>query len=264
MYRLPKFFCPNSKTKLVRLGKANDGGYSIPEKTLEDAKILFSFGLDDDWSFEEDFKKKTGAKIICFDNSVNYKFWIKRFIKDLIYFNFKQNYYEQFKRMFTFLKYKYFFSQKDVYHIKKHLASNYVITPLQIKKNFICFQNILKDWGNNYFFLKMDIEGNEYRILDDIIQNQKNMLGLAIEFHDCDLMSNKIQNFIEKLNLDLVHIHVNNFCSVAKDNFPTVLELTFSAKKYNYKRNFDEFDFPNKEIDQPNNKEEIDKKILFY
>ena len=79
MYRLPKFLRPNSKTKLIRLGKFNDGGYSIPEKSLKEAKILFSFGLDEDWSFEEDFKKKTEAQIICFDNSVNNKFWIKRF-----------------------------------------------------------------------------------------------------------------------------------------------------------------------------------------
>ena len=90
------------------------------------------------------------------------------------------------------------------------------------------------------------------------------MLGMTIEFHDCDLMCNKIKNFIEKLDLDLVHIHVNNFCSIAKNNFPTVLELTFSAKKYNHNREVDEFNFPNKEIDQPNNKEQIDKKILFY
>ena len=90
------------------------------------------------------------------------------------------------------------------------------------------------------------------------------MIGLVIEFHDCDLMSDKIQNFIEKVDLDLVHIHVNNFCSTTQDNFPTVLELTFSAKKYNFKRDINEFNFPDREIDQPNNKDETDKKILFY
>ena len=264
MYRLPKFLRPNSKTKLIRLGKFNDGGYSIPERSLKEAKILFSFGLDEDWSFEEDFKKKTEAQIICFDNSVNNKFWIKRFLKDLVYFNFKSNIYEKFKRFFTFFKYKRFFMQKNVYHIKKHITSNDIIFVNQIKNNFIDLKNILDNWRSNCFFLKMDIEGNEYRVLNDIIKNQKNMVGLAIEFHDCDLMFSKIQNFIEKLDLDLVHIHVNNFCSIAQDNFPTVLELTFSAKKYNFKRDINEFNFPDKEIDQPNNKDETDKKILFY
>ena len=108
MYRLLRFFCPKSKTKLIRLGKPNDGGYCIPEKSLDEVNILFSFGLDEDWSFEEHFKKKVEAKIICFDNSVNNKFWIKRFLKDIIYFDFKKNFSEQFMRFFTYFKYKKF------------------------------------------------------------------------------------------------------------------------------------------------------------
>ena len=263
MYTLPKFFCPNFKTKLVRLGKSNDGGYCIPEKSLETTEILFSFGLDDDWSFEKDFKKRSKAKIICFDNSVKIRFWIKRLLKDLIYFNFKRNFYEQFSRFYTFFKYIKFFNQKDTYHIKKHLISNNIILTEQTDKNFISFQNILKSWGNNNFFLKIDIEGNEYKILNDIIKNQENINGLVIEFHECDLMSVQIEDFIKKLNLDLVHIHVNNFCSITKDNFPTVLELTFSPKKFNSKRNIDELNFPNKEIDQPNNKMEKDISVNF-
>ena len=59
MYKLPSFFCPKWKTKLIRLGQPNDGGYCIPEKSLDETNILFSFGLDDNWSFEEHFKKKS-------------------------------------------------------------------------------------------------------------------------------------------------------------------------------------------------------------
>ena len=35
MYKLPKFLCPNLKTELIRLGKPNDGGYSLSEKSLK-------------------------------------------------------------------------------------------------------------------------------------------------------------------------------------------------------------------------------------
>ena len=264
MYKLPKSFCPKFKTKLIRLGQPNDGGYNIPEKLLEEVKILFSFGLDEDWSFEEDFKKKTGAKIFCFDNSVNNKFWLKRLIKSIIYFNFKKDYLNQVKNLFTFFKYKAFFSKQNTFHIKKHLMSNNIILPKSMGYNFINLKEIFKTREGGDFFLKMDIEGNEYRVLDDIIENQNNMLGLVIEFHDCDLMQNKINEFIENVDLDLVHIHINNFCSIAKNDFPTVLELTFSSKKYNLKRNIEDIKFPDNEIDQPNNKELEDKEILFY
>ena len=230
MYRLPKFLCPNFKTKLVRLGKSNDGGYCIPEKALDETKILFSFGLDEDWSFEEDFNKRTGAKIVCFDSSVNNKFWIKRFLKDIIYFDFKKNLQDQIMRFFTFFKYRKFFKQENVHHIKKHLTSSNIITPSELKKNFINLQDIIQEWGDSPFFLKIDIEGNEYDILDDILKKKENLRGLAIEFHSCNLMSEKIKLCIEKLNLDLVHIHVNNFGPITKDAFPTVVELTFSHK----------------------------------
>ena len=264
MYKLPKLFCPSFKTKLVRLGRNNDGGYCIPEKALRRSKVLISFGLDEDWSFEEDFRKETSAKILCFDSSVNYKFWIKRLIKSIVYFDFKKNYLEQFKKVFNFFKYKFFFEKKNIFHIKKHITSKKIILPKEEQKNFNNLKDIINTWCENDFFIKMDIEGNEYRVLDDILENQKNLTGLVIEFHECDLMYEKIKTFIDKLNLDLVHMHVNNFCTVGKDNFPTVLELTFSPKDNNYKRNDNEFNFPNKEIDQPNDKNGVDKEIVFY
>ena len=263
MYKLPSFFCPKSKTKLVRLGQPNDGGYCIPEKSLNETNILFSFGLDDNWSFEEHFKKRSEAKIICFDNNVNNKFWIKKFLKGIIYFDLKKNFFIQFINFFVYFKYKKFIQQKNVYHIKKHINPNNIIVPEPIMKNFINLHDILKDWGDNCFFLKMDIEGNEYHILDDIIQHQKNMIGMVIEFHSCDLMFEKIKLFIEKLNLDLVHIHVNNYGPVTRDHFPTVIELTFSAKKYNLKREENENNFPVDSFDQPNNENDQDDPIFF-
>ena len=60
-------------------------------------------------------------------------------------------------------------------------------------------------------FLKIDIEGSEYRILDQLIENQKKINGLVIEFHDCDLHFDRINRFIQSFELDLVHIHVNNY-----------------------------------------------------
>ena len=152
MYKLPKSFCPKFKTKLIRLGQPNDGGYNIPEKLLDEAKILFSFGLDEDWSFEEDFNKKTGAKVLCYDNSVNNKFWIKRLIKSIIYFNFKKNYFNQIKNLFTFFKYKFFFRKHNISHIKKHLISNNIILPKSMGHNFINLKEIFKNWGEDSFF----------------------------------------------------------------------------------------------------------------
>ena len=82
--KLPNFLCPKYECELIRLGNENDGGYSVPSKSLEKTKNVFGFGLGDDWSFEKDFQKLSSAKIICFDGNVNFRFWFIRFCKDLI------------------------------------------------------------------------------------------------------------------------------------------------------------------------------------
>ena len=77
-------------------------------------------------------------------------------------------------------------------------------------------------------------------------------------------MVEKIKLFIERFNLDLVHIHVNNYGLIKKNGFPTVIELTFSHKKYNLRRDSSENNFPIKNLDQPNNKNQTDDQIFFY
>ena len=69
--QLPKFFRPLFETELIRIGNNNDGGYLIPKQSLNHTKLLYSFGLSDDWSFEEEFYNKTNAKIICYDLNHN-------------------------------------------------------------------------------------------------------------------------------------------------------------------------------------------------
>ena len=47
--------------------------------------------------------------------------------------------------------------------------------------------------------------------MNEILENSSKINGLVIEFHDFDLHYNYIQNFINKFELELIHIHVNNY-----------------------------------------------------
>ena len=55
---LDKIFKPFANYELIRLGRSNDGGYLIGKNSINNSEYLISMGLDLDWSFEEDFKKK--------------------------------------------------------------------------------------------------------------------------------------------------------------------------------------------------------------
>jgi hypothetical protein len=253
--KLPLIFKPRFKTSLERIGKKNDGGYVIPVRSINETKNLFSFGMYDDWSFELDFHKKNPeTKIMVFDKSVNAIFWIKRLIKNFLFLiTFRLNFLKFLKSCFTYFSYRFFFLKKKCTHVKKFINSSRDSNQDAINNDFINLNEILVDYKSENFFLKIDIEGNEYRILEDIIQNQKNLLGLVIEFHDCDLMLEHIKKFINKINLNLVHIHVNNYGSINQKYFPSVIEFTFSKQKYNETRLSGDDVFPVKGLDEPNN-----------
>ncbi len=262
--RLPSFFCPKFKCDLIRLGQKNDGGYSIPKESLKNSDVVYGFGLGDDWSFEKDFQKLSGAKIICFDGNVNFRFWFIRFCKDLIdlvLLNKKS--LEDYKRFITYFNYRSFFKKKNAIHEEKNIAPINQYNHEENKSKITDLNQILTKEEHFNFFLKIDIESQEYRILDQIIKHQKGLTGLVIEFHECDLHFEKIKKFINEFELQLVHIHVNNYGIVNEFGIPTVIELTFSPQIYNTDRDENNNVFPVSGLDQPNNKLKKDELVVF-
>ena len=108
------------------------------------------------------------------------------------------------------------------------------------------------------FFLKIDIEGSEYEILQDIISFSNYINALVIEFHDVHLNLNKITNFIENIDLKLIHVHPNNNSNCV-NNIPIVLEFSFERNPIIVE---DNVSFPHY-LDQKNNKRKDDLSLDF-
>lgn len=238
--KLPIFLKPKKKFELERLGNQHDGGYLVDPSAIRNSKSLVSLGINDDWSFEKDFfLKNKNATILCFDRDTSLFFLIKTFIKKFVFF-----YYYGFsgtlKSFLNIIDY-IFFLKKKIY--KKNITKN---TLAKITKKV-----------KSPIFLKIDIEGSEYRILEDILKIKKKISGMVIEFHDIDLFSSVIKKFLKKNKLNLIHVHANN-CGV-KYNEANILELSFSKKGKIIGENPS---FPHK-LDKPNLKNNNDFKIYF-
>lgn len=262
MIRVPEQFFPKFNCELIRLGNDSDGGYVISKKSVENSKLLISFGLSNDWSFEEAYTNMTDKKVYCYDLSVNNFFWIKNFIKSVLNILFLRDVKENFKNLISYLRYKIFFGNKNNFHIKKY------IFPLNNKKNFYKKENItdlneILKIIKESCYLKIDIEGAEYRILDQIIFNQSKIDGISIEFHDFDIHLNLIRNFINQLDLEIVHLHVNNFGLINKNSVPSVVEISFAKKEFIDTNNHNKSRYP-LDIDKPCNKDCKDENITFY
>jgi hypothetical protein len=89
----------------------------------------------------------------------------------------------------------------------------------------------MENYQGDHLFLKMDIEGGEYRVLSQILKHQSRFVGFAAEFHNCDIHIKEIERFVSELRMTVVHVHANNFRPVrCGRTVPEALEITFSRQ----------------------------------
>jgi hypothetical protein len=200
---LSKEFKPKYLYDLLRIGKNNDGGYLVESNSIQTAKSLISFGIGNDWSFETQLKKIKNIPIFAYDHTIE-----------------RNEELPQFKSFFNPQRSNHFFRKK----IGETLVTNNNTNIEKIINDFNLYFLGLKP----LFFFKIDIEGSEYIILNEVIKFSKSMSGIVIEFHDVHVNLSTILKFITEVDLDLCHIHANNYGGVDSNNVPKVLELTFA------------------------------------
>lgn len=220
---LPKFLQPKKIDTLKRVGGRNDGGYVIDKKNIFNSDVLVGLGMSDDWSFEENFNSINSVPTYIYDETVSLKKFLKNCFKYVIRFNKPKIFIHWFKTSYNYIK----FFQGNKFHCKK-------LVGIDLPPNYISLTTILnklKIEKFSHIYLKIDIEGWEYRLLKDLIANSEIIEGLVIEFHDLDLHLDKIENFIKKFPLQLVHVHCNNYSPLNIDNTPIAIECTFTCEK---------------------------------
>lgn len=197
---------------LVRVGPKEDGGYCVAKRSVLAAEFLLSFGLFDDWRFEAHFAKINLVPIVCYYHTVNGRFWVHHFVKSVLNI--------RLGKLFQYFKYKKFFSHKQFCHVPKKIGFD--------EAGSISLNQIVSELDCNNIFLKVDIEGGEYRILEQIVYHQERFSGVVIELHDVDLHEEALKSFVAKMNRhNIVWIHGNNYGGMTPDGNPLVIELSF-------------------------------------
>ena len=223
---LVKKLQPVERNDLTRLGSANDGGYVVPLAAVMGAKALVSFGLRFDWNFERDFQRlNPNAVIHCYDHTVSGKgallFSVTETLKSLA-----KRQPHALRTAMTWADYRRFF-RGTTRHFQQRIWRDRSRSSATIGDVLERVKDLRP------VFLKIDVEGSEYRILDDVLDNADAINAIAIEFHDLDIHPQSFNLVLDavRAQFHVVHVHSNNYADLSPFNFPSALEVTFLNKR---------------------------------
>jgi FkbM family methyltransferase len=187
-YRIIKKVFKKLSTKQLVLFKCNFrwfgneyGGFFIcPDVFGEGEIIVYSAGVGEDISFDMDMiNEYTNCKIFAFDPTPKSVEWIK-----------KQNLPENYKfypyGISAKTGYVKMFLPKNKNHVSgsvyesNHLSKEDIII-VQMK----CIEDIIKENNHEYVdIIKMDIEGSEFSVIENLNLGKINCGQIIIEFHE--------------------------------------------------------------------------------
>jgi hypothetical protein len=200
------WLCPVQAPDLIRLGDHMDGGYVVPHAVVDAADGLLSLGLGDNWSFDAAWHSlKPQDSIHLYDGSVS-----RDSLQVTINVPVRQH-------LDLPALYDEFF-QDNVQHIVSNVGPG---------TGQINLTQCLDALGQNTF-IKMDIEGGEYALIDSILENRSRIVGLVMEFHWCNGLRDRFKSAVNLLQQEyvIVHLHGNNHVDIGPEGLTDCLELT--------------------------------------
>ena len=217
------FLAPVKSNGLVRVGNAHDGGCVVPEEAVRGADTLLSFGVSTDWSFEQACKAMNpGLTIHAYDHTVGERHFRGALARGLVKLLLgRASMPNVRKRWRIWCSYRAFFPVSAAHFEEAIHARNKSAGHATIEKVFSRTQS-------QRVFLKVDIEGTEYSVLDDILRYAPRIIALVIEFHETQALRETFCAVVKRLQREfhIVHVHGNNLNHAAPDGLPNVLEIT--------------------------------------
>jgi hypothetical protein len=257
---------------LVRVGNDFDCGYILSRRMIDKTKVVLSFGVRDDWTFEEDFSQMKDVKIYSYDYSTKLLPFVGKSTFEMCttilldgLLRLKRSVVLNNLRTLRKAKefHQFFDDRKGRYFIPKFIER------YDDEEN-TCFETIFEELGeveDLSIFLKMDIEGGEYLCLPYLIPYLDKINGMAIEFHNLEIADIKFEELLDIFSSKFYVAHTHG-CNCAKliykTNIPSVLEMSFINKKIiseNIK--LSDKEYPIKGLDAPCDKNAEDYVMKF-
>lgn len=200
--------------EMIRLGNNTDGGYVIPKVALEKSDALLSFGLGENWTFDEDWHKLKPTDAIHLYDGEKAKMGFGQLAPEKVW--------NRFEPIDLVKAYENFW-QGNRRHWVENIGNQRGWTPFPVALSRLNSGNV---------FLKMDIEGGEYPMLPDMLGNAKYITGIAAELHGVNGNRAAFENFVRAMltEYDIVHIHANVTLPFGPEGLTEGFEVVFLRK----------------------------------
>jgi hypothetical protein len=230
---LPKslvFLNPIVVDDLARFGNPADGGYVLPMSRIAAVDALLSFGVSNNWMLEKDLAaRRPGLLIHGYDHTISRRRFGQQVLLETAKMALLQSNLRQVVgKAKTYADYRKFF-RGNRRHFRQRIfnrAAN--ADDATIDSVFARIPD------KSHVFLKMDIEGAEYRVIPDILRYSDRIDMMAIEFHDTDPLRDIFLKQVGQILIDfeIVHLHGNNYGTVADDGLPDFLEMSLVHRRF--------------------------------
>lgn len=259
--RLPaevSFLVPSIVPDLIRVGRWEDGGYIVPYSAVQSAQALISCGINRDWSFEQNFSAINPSAVIHgYDDSISLEMFRRQFQAGLL-----KAVTGRLPRaaagdlLWRWRDFHAFFGSKARHYQEKIVRKEEGQAEATLDKAFSRID------ADRRVFLKVDIEGREYEIIDAVLEHANRMTAVAMEFHKTGLRRAEFCKSVRDLQreFEIVHLHGNNCGPRAPDGLPEYLEITFVPRTGAVLAKRTELPIP---IDRPNDFHRADYPLRF-
>jgi hypothetical protein len=216
---------------LARVGGLGDGGYVIPAQDRYGIEALFSVGISDDWSFERQIAKHSPrCTIYGYDRTSGSVVFAYYFLREILSNRRIDEKLMKLKKwMLLTFAFSFFWNGSHKFYRK------WIVSEKKNEKEVSITEALNKIPADKKIGIKIDIEGNEYEIgdqlVDQIRKRSSSVRFIIIEFHDVSENRDRFLSLTKKIQsiFSVAHVHANNFGGVGPDGFPEVIEITFSS-----------------------------------
>ncbi len=184
------------KCKNIWYGNKYGGFYACPD-LLNENSIVYSFGIGQDISFDTAMIENHNCHVFGFDPTPKSINWVNN---------------QELPSKFIFFNYGIsnksgladFYLPKNSEHVSGSLTvQNNINVMEKVTVKMKSIEDIANELGHKHIdVLKMDIEGAEYDVVENILNSKISIAQILIEFHDRFFIKEKLKSrqTIKKLN----------------------------------------------------------------